>query len=129
MADKNDGKDMVWNNYWTQIDKKSEYKGEFNKDNKTIIEGLGYIKYEDGSLYQGFVKNKTMNGKGRMTYANKMVYQGEWKDGKAHGYGVLSDPTEKSLYEGEWVDDFQEGQGVMTWNEGESEYRGEFKKG
>jgi len=55
---KNDGKDMVWNNYWTKIDDKREYKDEIKKDNKSEYEGLGYIKYQDGSMYSGFVKDK-----------------------------------------------------------------------
>ena len=123
---------MVWNNYYTEIDKKHKYKGEFNKDNKSVMEGLGYIEFEDKSLYRGFVKNKTMNGKGRMSYKNGMVYQGEWKDGKAHGFGVLVDPNENSIYEGEWANDYQDGHGTMKWNsvnEGESEYIGDFKQG
>lgn len=41
MKDKNDGKDFVWNNYWTKIDEKREWKGEFKKDHKAEWEGLG----------------------------------------------------------------------------------------
>lgn len=73
---KNDGKDLIWNNYWTKIDDKREYKGEFKKENKSEWEGLGYIKYQDRSLYAGQVKDKTMVGKGRMTYSNGDIYQG-----------------------------------------------------
>ena len=74
--EKNEGKDLVWNNYWTPIDQKREYKGEFKKDNKAEWEGLGYIKYQDGSMYAGQVKDRKLNGKGRMTYANGNIYQG-----------------------------------------------------
>lgn len=91
LASKNEGKDLVWNNYWTKIDDKREYKGEFNKDNKTVWEGLGYIKYQDGSLYSGNVKDKNINGMGRMDYANGDVYQGQWANGKAQGKGVFYD--------------------------------------
>ena len=42
-------------------------------------------------MYAGHVKDKNMNGKGRMIYANGDIYQGEWKDGKAHGKGVFVD--------------------------------------
>ena len=105
MKSHNDGKDLVWNNYWTTIDSKSEYKGEFQKDAKTIADGLGYIKYKDGSLYSGQVKNKTLNGKGRMVYSNGDIYQGEFKDGKAHGQGVFVDKKALTIYEGSWVND------------------------
>ena len=100
IATKNDGKDMIWNNYWTKIDEKREYKGEFKKDNKSEWEGLGYIKYKDGSMYAGQVKDKLRNGKGRMTYANGDIYQGDWVNGKAHGNGVFLDKANATLYEG-----------------------------
>lgn len=74
LDEKNEGKDLVWNNYWTKIDDKREYKGEFKKENKAEWEGLGYIKYQDGSMYAGQVKDKKMIGKGRMTYANGDIY-------------------------------------------------------
>ena len=41
MKDKNDGKDFGWNNYWTKVDEKREWKGEFKKDHKAEWEGLG----------------------------------------------------------------------------------------
>lgn len=102
IASKNDGKDMVWNNYWTKIDDKREWKGEFKKDNKSDWEGLGYIKYKDGSMYAGLVKDKMRNGKGRMTYANGDIYQGDWVNGKAHGVGVFVDKEDQTIYEGAW---------------------------
>lgn len=74
LAERNDGRDLVWNNYWTKINNNSEYKGEHNKDNKSEMDGIGYIKYNDGSLYSGFVKKGVMNGKGRMAYANGDIY-------------------------------------------------------
>ena len=93
---------MVWNNYWTKIDDKREWKGEFKKENKADWEGLGYIKYKDGSMYAGLVKDKMRNGKGRMTYANGDIYQGEWVNGKAHGVGVFVDKEDQTIYEGDW---------------------------
>jgi len=74
MDEKNEGKDLIWNNYWTPVDQKREYKGEFKKENKAEWEGLGYIKYQDGSMYAGQVKDKKMNGKGRMTYKDGTIY-------------------------------------------------------
>lgn len=67
------------------MDAKREYKGQHSKDNKDVMEGLGHIKYKDGSMYSGFVKEKNMNGKGRMVYANGDIYQGMWVNGKANG--------------------------------------------
>jgi len=30
---------------------------------------------------------------GRLVHANNNIYQGEWKDGKANGHGVLFDKS------------------------------------
>ena len=38
-----------------------------------------------GDILLGQVKDKTMGGMGRKTYANGDIYQGEWQSGKAHG--------------------------------------------
>lgn len=50
-----------------------------------------------------------------MSHANGDVYQGEWKDGKAHGYGVFVD-LDGSMYEGQWKNDLQHGKGKEIWN-------------
>jgi len=44
------------------------------------------------------------NGKGRMIHADGDVYEGTWKDDKAHGFGVFN-RTDGSKYEGEWYED------------------------
>ena len=74
-------KELVWKNFWTKLDGKREYKGEFKMDKKEEPEGLGYIKFADGSMYAGQVKEKNMNGKGRMVFANGDIYQGQWVNG------------------------------------------------
>jgi hypothetical protein len=46
-----------------------------NRNNlKNEIEGLGTIKFADGSLYQGMTKHGLFNGKGRMTHTNGDIY-------------------------------------------------------
>jgi len=85
ISTKKDGKDFIWNNYFEQVDNKMEYRGEYSKEVKGLWEGIGQIKFKDGSLYSGFIKSKQFNGMGRLVHANNNVYQGEWKDGKANG--------------------------------------------
>jgi len=77
MADPEGGKNLTWNNYFTEVDKKSgkDYRGHWSKDRQKW-EGLGEIKFNDGSLYQGMVKNKTFNGPGRMTHQNGDIFHG-----------------------------------------------------
>ena len=52
-------------------------------------EGIGIVTYTDGAEYLGFTKNKKFNGRGRLTHQNGDIYQGDWKEGKAHGLGVF----------------------------------------
>jgi len=68
-----EGRFLVWNNYFQAIDLNREYKGNWKKG-ETAWEGLGVIKFKDGSKYEGFTKNKMLNGKGRMTHANGDIY-------------------------------------------------------
>ncbi len=37
-------------------------------------EGIGIIKFPDGSTFQGMTKNKLFDGKGRMTHSNGDVF-------------------------------------------------------
>lgn len=63
-----------------------------------------------------------------MTHANGDVYEGEWVDDKAHGFGTFVD-TEGAKYTGEWVNDMQHGYGEESWNKGTTKYIGQFYKG
>lgn len=121
------GKDLIWNNYFEEIDKTRQYRGQWSKD-RSEWKGLGEIKYTDGSVYQGMIKNKLFNGKGRITHANGDIYQGEWTDGKANGKGTFID-MDGSMYDGQWLDDKQHGKGMEVWNNGQIRYSGQFEDG
>ena len=41
------------------------------------------------------------NGKGRLIHSDGDVYEGFWKDDKAHGYGVYNH-LDGARYEGNW---------------------------
>lgn len=117
-------KNLVWNNNFIIIDKKKLYQGQWTKDRyKPVYQGLGTIKFPDGSKYEGQTKNGLFNGKGRMTHANGDIYQGEWKDGKANGFGVYVDQN-GSMYKGEWLNDQYHGEGCETWNYMSIKYEG-----
>ena len=49
-----------------------------------------------------------------MTFANGNVYQGEFKDGEAHGQGTPTSEDGKILYEGNWDNGKRHGQGKTT---------------
>ena len=39
-----------------------------------------------------------------MTHANGDIYQGEWKDNMANGFGTFVD-TNGAMYQGNWMND------------------------
>ena len=124
------------------------YVGEWKNDN---IYGKGIMKYEDETQYEGIWEDK-FTGKGIIYYADENVYEGEWgeklrqpngegkmtytsmnasyeggwKNGLKHGYGILYFGDEKS-YEGEWLDDKKNGKGSIIYDNGDV-YDGEWKK-
>lgn len=52
-----------------------------------------------------------------MTHANGDIYEGNWKDDKANGYGIFIDLNNNAKYEGYWLDDQQHGEGIETWGD------------
>jgi hypothetical protein len=43
------------------------------------------MRMEDGSEYKGEFKDGLFNGSGRLRYANKGEYEGEWRNGRKQG--------------------------------------------
>ena len=64
------------------------------------------------SVYTGEWKNGMRNGKGKeMDGSGKVVFMGEWKDGK--GKGKEMDANGKAVYEGEWWNGKRNGMGEV----------------
>jgi len=61
---------------------------------------------DDGSKYTGEWKDDIQHGKGEMIRASGKVYNGDFVEGKRHGYGVCKFP-DGSKYEGYWENDLQ----------------------
>jgi hypothetical protein len=108
--------------------KKCGYGIEYNRDGVTIYignfednerkgKGTEYIteykvkEYNENSIliYEGDVFNGEKNGKGKYTcMLTNTEYDGEWKDNKRHGKGVVKDLYKNYIiYEGEFVNDKQ----------------------
>ena len=58
-----------------------------------------------GARYEGYKKNGKRNGIGKFYYTEKSVYNGEWKDNKMNGFGVLTYASGNLAYEGYWKND------------------------
>ena len=59
-----------------------------------------------------------LNGQHKYVHENGDVYEGEWKDGKKNGVGVLISSEHGDRYEGEWKDGKQNGIGTYKDSSG-----------
>ena len=82
------------------------------------------VIYEDGSYYEGEIKNDLRHGKGTFVFSKGGFYKGEWQNGKMEGFGILYYSSGKVAYEGEWLDDAFEGRGTI-FNEITGDLEGE----
>ena len=64
---------------------------------------------------------------GRFDFEDGGTYFGEWKNGKAHGFGICTGPKGQARYEGSWQNGF-EISGVYVWPNGHR-YEGEWFSG
>ena len=82
------------------------------------------MKLKD-SVYIGEVDtNGNPHGKGKCTYTDASVYEGDWVGGKRHGKGKVTTRC-GSFYEGDWVNGKRHGKGKNTTKDG-SVYEGDF---
>ena len=44
------------------------------------------------ATYEGFMRGGFRDGKGKMTWKSGVIYEGDWKEGKATGKGILQMP-------------------------------------
>ena len=70
--------------------------------------GQRKIVFVNGDLYEGETKNGKMHGKGIMRYAHGIFYEGEWKDGKRHGKGKMRF-TNGEFCKGQWKNNKKHG--------------------
>lgn len=100
------------------------YEGEIKNN---MRHGKGKLTDPNGDVFIGKFWNDIINGKGKFTGVDGSVYDGEWKNGMREGYGKESLP-DGSTYEGNYEDGFKNGQGIYHWIDG-SIYNGEWKAG
>jgi len=83
-------------------------------------EATGFIMQKEKSEYEyeGYVVNNLKEGKGKLTFANGNVYEGEFRDDMRHGKGTLyckeiydDGEVYEEIYEGYWENDMKNGKG------------------
>ena len=88
---------------------KGQYEGDYVEGNK---QGIGELYYEEIGMYRGEF-DETLSGIGTFVFRDGRKYEGQWRNNKMHGYGMLTLGNGKSWFEGEFVDDKREGFGVF----------------
>ena len=80
-----------------------------------------------GWQYEGQWRNGRMDGYGVLTYPDGWRYEGEWQNGQMIGQGTLSHP-DGWQYTGAWRDGKMDGEGVLTYPDG-WKYVGQWREG
>jgi hypothetical protein len=86
------------------------------------------IKYDNGDVYDGDLKDNMMNGKGKMTYVSGDIYTGEFKDNMMNGKGIYK-YKDGRVFVGNFKDDKKEGPGRMIDSFGRALHAGHWKDG
>jgi hypothetical protein len=118
--------DNTFHSVIVNVDLKSSLNSLFSNSH-----GIGY--FEDGSIYEGNMKWRKITGKGTMKWGSKsgflnFSYEGEWKDGEMNGKGKLTF-SNGDIYEGEFVRGEREGIGTYYYTEKGDVYKGSWKSG
>ncbi|BCU03105.1 morn repeat domain [Pandoravirus japonicus] len=97
-----------------------------------LMHGTGFAVRTDGSRYEGDWVDGKYHGYGILTDGSGCVfYRGRWQQGSAHGYGVRSD--DRCCFVGEWEHGLPNGYGTCadTKPDGGNRgtYRGMFRDG
>ena len=112
-------------------DSRLEVKGKIHGDSLDALafSGQGFMKWPDGSSFEGTLTGSQFEGRGTFCWANGDRYDGEWIQSKRHGIGTMwsADPSRLDLpaaagsrahlmrYEGEWADNVMHGKGVIEF--------------
>jgi len=86
----------------------------------------GKYTYPNGDVYEGEFRYGRRSGKGKLTYANGDVYEGDWENNAINGKGKVT-YAGGSVYEGGYKDGKRHGKGKYTWAFGG--YEGEYRNG
>ena len=74
------------------------FKGSFKKNNKT----RGSYQYSDGDNFNGLISDNKRNGLGVMKFTSGETYYGDWVNDCKEGKGKLV-YADKTIYEGEFL--------------------------
>jgi hypothetical protein len=78
-----------------------------------IKDGFQVVIYESGWKYEGELRDNKRYGKGVLyDECGDIKYEGEWKNNKKHGKGILYYYDKRKRYEGDWKFGERNGYGI-----------------
>ena len=86
---------------------------------------LGPFKFSNGETYEGQFMDGKRHGFGRQIWPDGSIYEGFWDEDRCNGKGRLIN-AEGHVYFGDWIDDKAEGKGTFKHTDG-TKYEGEWK--
>lgn len=119
-------------------DSKSDYQYVTYEDESTYTGQLDTVGKRHGhgqwqsrtAQYEGQWQDDKQHGKGRQTWTDGRVYDGQFALGKFAGTGRMVWHTQKGslVYEGQYEDDLKHGWGKFVWGDRRT-YDGEWRRG
>lgn len=82
-------------------------------EQKVIQVEQGKIHYKDGRTYIGEIQNSQPSGFGKLNLSLDMVYEGEFSEGKYHGFGQIFDVKRSVLKQGQFKNGKMDGPGIF----------------
>eukprot|EP01122_Echinamoeba_exundans_P005045 TRINITY_DN15226_c0_g1_i1.p1 TRINITY_DN15226_c0_g1~~TRINITY_DN15226_c0_g1_i1.p1 ORF type:complete len:1546 (-),score=222.45 TRINITY_DN15226_c0_g1_i1:1026-5663(-) len=79
------------------------------------------------AVYQGEWKDAKMHGQGILVFNNGSVYDGQWSEGVQEGDGVWDDKASRTYYKGAWKHGKFHGVGFMKYRDRGEYFEGEFR--
>jgi len=95
---------------------------------KGLKHDLGKITLKNGTEYIGYFEDGKKNGLGQYKWGTGSIYQGIFLDDKPHEGGKMNWQPDDTTYEGEWKNGIAHGQGRKT-NSDKSQQTGNFVEG
>jgi hypothetical protein len=90
-------------------------------------QSTGNIRFSNGETYQGEVRDSKPHGRGILRGVDGQSYEGEFSQGRPHGKGIWK-YADGSVYDGQWASGQPHGRGKQVWKNGAS-YEGDWVRG
>lgn len=103
-----------------------ERRRRIQEENRRKNQSQFMTKTTDNGKYEGLYKNNLRHGKGKYTWNNGDVYDGNWVEGEMTGKGTYV-WINGNKYDGDWLNGNRAGNGTFTWADDGTKYVGTWK--